>query len=211
MDLLTVTLLFAVIAYLLKTGEQRQRITLLSQHLGPFKIEPMMERLHDGYLKTLNEPDIERQNEQWASFGATERQLAQQFERFAASFAKAEATATWINRNPLPHARRWLPTWLAPGLDGRVLMQLHNDAIARTVRNDDRQVPRDRARRLLAELYLMQHSCHWFCRSHALASARLLTRHQTAYPQVLQAVSPATQQAYLALTGIRPPPSHKEQ
>ena len=42
MDLLTVTLLFAVIAYLLKTGEQRQRITLLSQHLGTFTMQPMM-------------------------------------------------------------------------------------------------------------------------------------------------------------------------
>ena len=30
-----------------------------------------------------------------------------------------------------------------------------------------------------AELFLMQHTCHWYCRSRAVASARMLARHKT--------------------------------
>ena len=52
-----------------------------------------------------------------------------------------------------------------------------------------------------AELFLMQHTCHWFCRSKAVASARMLARHKTSYAQLLDAVSPATRRAYRALTG----------
>jgi len=44
----------------------------------------------------------------------------------------------------------------------------------------------------------MQHSCHWFCRSKTIASARMLAQHKTRYEQALQAVSPETRQAYLA-------------
>ena len=58
---------------------------------------------------------------------------------------------------------------------------------------------RDQAFRLSAELFLFQHSCHWYCRSHAVASARLLARHQTSHDQVLQAVSERTRQGYRAL------------
>ena len=54
---------------------------------------------------------------------------------------------------------------------------------------------------MMAELFLMQHSCHWFCKSKPVASARLILRHQTPYEQVLQSVAPDTRQAYLALTG----------
>jgi hypothetical protein len=52
---------------------------------------------------------------------------------------------------------------------------------------------------LSAELYLMQHTCHWFCKSRTVASARLLARHKTSYQQVLESVSPQTRQAYEAL------------
>jgi hypothetical protein len=45
----------------------------------------------------------------------------------------------------------------------------------------------------------MQHSCHWFCRSKVVASARMLARHKTSYEQLLAAVSPETRQAYQAL------------
>jgi hypothetical protein len=54
---------------------------------------------------------------------------------------------------------------------------------------------------LSAELFLFQHTCHWYCRSKAVASARMQVRHQTPYAQVLAAVSPATRQAYSALLG----------
>ena len=61
--------------------------------------------------------------------------------------------------------------------------------------------PKAQAYMMSAELLLMQHTCHWFCRSKAVASARLLARHQTSYAQVLDAVSPATRSDYLALVG----------
>ena len=62
--------------------------------------------------------------------------------------------------------------------------------------------PRDTAYTLSAELFLMQHTCHWYCRSRAVASARLLARHQPTYAQVLAAVAPSTRQAYRELVGV---------
>ena len=47
----------------------------------------------------------------------------------------------------------------------------------------------------------MQHSCHWFCKSRGVASARLLVRHKTPYMKVLDSVTPATRRAYTALVG----------
>jgi hypothetical protein len=61
--------------------------------------------------------------------------------------------------------------------------------------------PKTKAFTLSAELFLMQHSCHWFCRSRAVASARLLARHKTSYAQVLQSVSGETREAYARLVG----------
>ena len=61
--------------------------------------------------------------------------------------------------------------------------------------------PRDKAFTMSAELFLMQHTCHWFCKSKTVASARLMARHKTTYEQVLASVAPATRDAYRALTG----------
>jgi hypothetical protein len=52
---------------------------------------------------------------------------------------------------------------------------------------------------MMGEMFLMQHSCHWFCRSKTIASARMVAQHQTRYEQALDAVSPETRQAYLAV------------
>lgn len=202
MEFLTVTLLFAVAGFLLKSGEQRQHIALLASHLGHFQIEKLMERLSEGYMRALSEEDPTRQDAAWAVHQSTEQTLAQQFRRFADSFASADANLTRINQSPLPHAHRWLPNWLVPGFDARALMKVHAQGIARAVDNEDGLTARDRARTLLAEMYLMQHSCHWFCRSTALASARLMARHHTRYDQVLQSVSPWTRKAYAEVTGV---------
>ena len=85
---------------------------------------------------------------------------------------------------------------LQPGV---ARLHLHADGIARVVRNDSGWTPRERAYTLMAEMFLMQHSCHWFCRSKTIASARMLAQHQTHYEQAVQAVSPETREAYLAL------------
>ncbi|MFP8779197.1 hypothetical protein [Hydrogenophaga sp. RWCD_12] len=204
MDLLTTTLVFAAVGFMLRTGEQRQRIALLSGQLGPFQIEKLMERLHEGYQRALAEGDPARRAQIWPLQESTERELAGQFRRFAESFGKTEAVHARINFIPLPYAHRWLPGFLVPGCDARELMRMHASGIERTVANEDRLSPSDRARALLAEVYLMQHSCHWFCRSRSLATARLMARHKTTLAQALDTVSPATQRAYAALTGMKP-------
>ena len=56
---------------------------------------------------------------------------------------------------------------------------------------------RDAAR--AAELFLLQHTCHWFCRTKVVASARMIARHQTSYEQLVAAVLPQTRAEYLAL------------
>ena len=65
--------------------------------------------------------------------------------------------------------------------------------------NPQRLSARDRAFAMTAELLLMQHTCHWYCRSRTLASARLLARHQTHYRQVLAAVLASTRERYQRL------------
>ena len=60
---------------------------------------------------------------------------------------------------------------------------------------------KERAFAMTAELMLFQHTCHWYCQSRTVASARLMARHQTRHHQVLAAVSAPTREAYRALTG----------
>jgi hypothetical protein len=48
-------------------------------------------------------------------------------------------------------------------------------------------------------MLLLQHTCHWFCRSKSLASARMLARHRTSYAQLVDAVLPQTRTDYLGL------------
>jgi hypothetical protein len=50
-------------------------------------------------------------------------------------------------------------------------------------------------------MLLLQHTCHWICKSRAVASARMMVRHKTSYALLLQSVSPETRLAYGALTG----------
>ena len=73
--------------------------------------------------------------------------------------------------------------------------------IAQAANNRQAQSPKGKAFIVMAELFLMQHSCHWFCRSRLVAHARLLARHQTPYEKVLNSVAPQTRQAYCALVG----------
>ena len=85
--------------------------------------------------------------------------------------------------------------------DMRELLAIHAAGMGRALRNEGNLAARERAFTMTAELLLMQHSCHWFCKSKPVASARLILRHQTPYEQVVQSVAPATRQAYQALTG----------
>ena len=55
---------------------------------------------------------------------------------------------------------------------------------------------------LSAEMLLFQHSCHMYCRSLGVASARLLARHQTSHLQALNASSHMTRNGYRALLAM---------
>ncbi len=81
----------------------------------------------------------------------------------------------------------------------RKLLAVHAHGIADAVNNRQGQSTRDKAFTLSAELFLMQHSCHWFCRSRVVASARVLARHKTSYEQLVASVAPQTRDAYQVL------------
>lgn len=202
MDPLVLVALAATGAWLLNGQQQRRRIALLSQHLAPYQIERLLETLTQGYLRAMGEPGDERRAQVLANLVASEEQLCGQFERFVAAFARVPAEQARVSRLPigLPLLLQVLP---GAGFDLRDLLAVHARGIARAVRNDDGLPPRERAFTMTAELLLMQHSCHWYCKSRAVASARMLARHQTPHAQLLASVSPTTRAEYLALTGLR--------
>ena len=85
--------------------------------------------------------------------------------------------------------------------DLRKALEIHARGIAEVVSNDAQRSAKERAFTLSAEMILMQHTCHWYCKSKTIASARMLARHRTTYEQAVAAVSPGTRQAYLGLVG----------
>lgn len=200
MDFFLVLALAFTGTYLLNHQQQRRRIALLARHLQPYQIEQQMETLTQGYLRAMGEQDLERRLQVLGVLAPTETQLAEQFERFASDFRRVPAELARVSRLPLglPFATQLFP---AASFDMRALLDLHAQGIARALRNDAGLSPRDRAYTMTAELLLMQHSCHWFCKSKAVASARMLARHQTSHAQLVAAVSPETRRAYVALTG----------
>lgn len=200
MDAWFLTLLALVGAHLFKSREQHRRIALLGSHLRDYQIEKLMETLTEGYLRALGEADPERRAQIWALLDSTEQSLCRQFQRFTTEFAQLDEAQTRVSTLPvgLPLADRLLPR---ATFDLRKALAIHARGLANAAANRLGQSPRDKAYTLSAELFLMQHTCHWFCKSKAVASARLLARHKTSYEQVLAAVAPDTREAYLALVG----------
>ena len=198
MDVFLLAMLLAMGMHLLKVRYQAGRIALLSRYLGQYQIEKLMESLTQGYLRALGEADTERRSQILSMLEGAEVSLYEQFNRFAADLAKLSDLETRISKLPIAiaHADQMFPS---ATVDLRALMKIHAQGIEAVVRNEMGRSPRDKAFMLTAELFLMQHSCHWFCKSKTIASARLLGRHQTSYEQVLAAVSPATRRAYLQL------------
>ncbi|MDZ4126348.1 MAG: hypothetical protein U1E02_19540, partial [Hydrogenophaga sp.] len=162
--------------------------------------EKLMEQLTEGYLRALGESDPQRSEPIWRMLVSTEQSVSDQLDRLAADMARMGDEQARVLRWPLavPLASRWLP---AATFDLRRLMAIHAQGFASAVQNTAGLGRKEQAFMLSAELYLFQHSCHWYCRSKAVASARLLARHKTAHAQVLAAVSPQTRAAYTALVG----------
>jgi len=198
MEIITLVMLIVIGISLLKSHEQRQRIALLGSRLGNYQIEKLMESLTEGYLRCLGESDRERRAQIWILLDQTEQKLSAQFGGFASDFARLDEVEARVSRLPLgvPYAVRLLP---AIAFDMRRVFAVHARGIATVMRNDAQRSARDKAFMMSAELFLMQHSCHWFCRSKMVASARMMARHQTSYQQLVDAVSPETRSAYLAL------------
>lgn len=200
MDLFLVLTLAATGAYLLNHQQQRRRIALLARQLHPYQIERLMEQLTQGYLRAMGEQAPERRQQVLDMLATSEAQLTEQFERFTADFRKVPALLARVSRLPLglPFATQLFPH---ASFDMRELLAVHAAGMARAMRNEGGLAPSDRAFTMTAELLLMQHSCHWFCKSKTVASARMLARHQTPHAQLVSSVSPETRRAYLALTG----------
>jgi hypothetical protein len=200
MEFFVLAALTAVGAYLLKSGNERRRIALLASHLGKYQIEKLMESLTGGYLRALGEDDPERRAAIWDLLGSSESKLCDQFNSFAAGFSKVEGKDARVSKLawPIPCADRIFPV---ATFDFRELLNIHAQGITRAAKNSLNQPPRSKAFVMSAELLLMQHSCHWFCKSRAVASARMLVRHKTPYALALESVAPDTRRAYRALTG----------
>lgn len=198
MDTFLLAGLLLASGWVLRARDQRRRILLLARHLARFQIEKNMETLTQGYLRALEEPDAERREQLFAVLRTTEEVLAAQFSRFAGDLAAAGAEETRMSRLPfeLPGFGRVLP-WAT--FDLRKLLAVHARGIRRAMEQDASVSPRDRAYTITAELFLMQHTCHWFCKSRAVASARMFARHHTSYRQLLASVLPETRDAYLSV------------
>lgn len=194
-------LLLPVVGYhYLRAQEQRRRIVLLGNYLGKYQIEKLMQSVTDGYLRALGEEDGQRREQIWNLMDTAEQELCNQFTRFVEDFEKVWNGQTQVStlRWDFLYADRVFPQ---ATFDMRRVLAVHAQGIARVIENAPGLSRRDRAYTLSAELFLMQHSCHWFCRSRAVASARTLARHQTSYAQLIAAVSPETRAAYCKLTG----------
>ena len=198
MDILILAILIATGTFMLNAKEQRKRIVLLGSHLSNYQIEKLMEALTGGYLRALGESTDERRSQIWSLLSTTESQLSEQFGRFAADFAKLDEERTRVSRLAvsIPFAEKLLP---ALTFDMRKALAIHARGITHVAENTAHLTPKDRAFMMTAELLLMQHTCHWYCKSKTVATARMLARHQTPHEQLVASVSAETRKAYLAL------------
>jgi hypothetical protein len=196
MEFLSLLLLSGMGIHWLNLRGQRQRTALLAEHLRPYQIEQLMSQLTTSYMRALGESDLGRQQHILQLQQQAEHQIAADFEQLARSFAAVPAPLARGFKLALPYIDQVSPRFT---FDMRRLVEVHAQGIARAVDNPQGLSPKARSFRMMGEMFLMQHSCHWFCRSKAIASARMLAQHQTRYEQALDAVSPETRQAYLAV------------
>jgi hypothetical protein len=200
MDIGVLVLLGAIVLWQVNLRQQRQRIVLLGRQLANHRIEQLMEALTQGYLRALGEREDLRREQVWSYLATQEEQLSTQMAALAVDMATEDAQATRASTLAmgLPWATQWLPQ---ATFDLREALAVHARGIAEVVGNAAQRSPRDKAFMLSAELFLLQHTCHWYCRSRSVASARLQVRHQTAYAQALAAVSATTRDGLWALRG----------
>ena len=200
MDIFIFSMVLAFAGYSLKSRSESRRIALLGGHLADYQIEKLMQTLTEGYARALGETDAARRESIWQLLSGTEDKLCAQARQLAEGFAKVDANPARVNRLPWPlsEAASLIP---GSGFDLREALNIHAAGLARAAHADASVSPRARAFALSAEMLLLQHTCHWFCKSRAVASARMMVRHQTSYALLLQSVSPETRRTYGALSG----------
>jgi hypothetical protein len=188
----------AVGCWIAKARLQQQRIALLAGFLSPYSIEKNIETVTQGYLRALGEAEPGRREQVLYVLRANEQDLCKQMSQLADDVAAAPAVATRVSKLPI-----WLPfaLALAPSFDLRKALRVHARGICRAI-DAEAATPKDRAFAITAELLLMQHTCHWFCRSKTVASARMLARHRTSHEQLTGAVLPKTRSDYLGLVSL---------
>jgi len=201
MELLYLLVAIAIVWRLANRSSQQRRIALLSQHLSPLRIEMLMSTVMDGYLRALGETDPQRQQQVWGVLETAEAEIETQLGRLAESVRQMDEAQARVSRLPIavPVVDQW---WPQVCFDMREALALHARGVA-FVRAQQGWTNKERAFAMTAELMLFQHTCHWFCQSKLVASARLMARHKTSFDQVLAAVSAPTREAYLRLTGGR--------
>ena len=199
MDILFLLGCLIVLLHWMKSRDERVRVGLLARHLGQYEIEKLMATIADGYARALGETDMNRQAQIWSILEGAENSLCDQFRRFALDFSQLKPESTRASKLPFSV---FFTEKIAPEdcFDMRALFMLHAQSLCQavSVRGGDRA--KERAFTILAEMYLMQHSCHWFCKSKAVASARLIMLHQTPYAKVIDSIAPQTRAEYLKLT-----------
>lgn len=195
MDSVLILLMVALAWQVLRVRYQRARIALLGRHLGGLQLERHMETLTQGYSRAIREETESRQLQVLETFAQTERAMASQANSLANAMRKESPQATRLSTLSLcvPYIERFVP---AATRDFRELLHIHAAGLRHVVDNEDHLDAKARAFQLSAELYLLQHSCHWFCKSRAVADARLMLRHQVNHQKVLESVSAATRYAY---------------
>ncbi|MDO8248204.1 MAG: hypothetical protein Q7T78_00595 [Rhodoferax sp.] len=200
MEIFILLMLTATGAYTLKSRDQNRRIALLGSHLGKHQIEKLMESLTEGYLRTLGEPDPDRRTQIWSLLTTAETELCEQFNRFVAEFSRVDPADARVSKLPLsiPYVDKLFQN---ATFDLRKALSIHAQGITNAAKNSLNQTDKGKAFTMSTELFLMQHTCHWFCRSKTVASARMLARHKTSYAQLLESVAPDTRRAYCALIG----------
>lgn len=195
MDIALIILVVVVVFYFVRNGYQKRHIQLLGSHLAKVQIEKNMQSLYDGYARALKETEPVRRQQIWELQEGTERAFASQLQQVAAAFAKENEQDTRISKLSfcIPYIEKIGPSATR---DFRAVLQVHAQGVARVVQNEAQWSLQDKAYCLMAEILLMQHSCHWFCKSRNVANARLVMRHQVTFEKVLDSVSEQTRRAY---------------
>ena len=202
MDFFTWIVVGSIAVYVLKNVEHRRRVRLLGAHLAPTQVEKLMGGLIEGYMRALDEKDAQRRQQVWAILDNSEKTLADQLQRLSETFAQESAQETRVSTLPLalPFFDRLMPSHT---FDMREALKMHANAVRNACAPEDvdYETRKRMAFTMTAELLLLQHTCHWFCKTRTIASMRLIARQKTPYEQVLKSVAPSTLKAYQRLIG----------